>query len=1529
MDTLNTPFCGSMSLLDRGDAPAQIVIDKTTRSMAKRRAEETQYELNKIHNRVDMTMAAFELNEKLMEENKATYFVPDLIELERIISDTIQKKKYQQQVMVFVVGFESNATARVKLLTQINEFFNTHSSNLEEEFNAPPQEFELEELSSKVQDALETADTASKRLQEINQEMVRYVVAMGGGKAASKSKKKLEKALLQAKEDIMSLTDKLLGAQTEIEDKEDQMTKLYRQIDVKTLEIQRLKHASEMAKKNLTEVDVLKEEVKDKEDEIVLLQRQISDLQLSLQQVEHTREHTIAKLKATNEQQELAINKLENKFSGSQVVFEDTRKGLQKQHDLEIAKLNKEHEEEVEKIKQEYTEKLDQIEEEHNGSGISKASSSTSSMPSSPTLSSSSSSSSSSRRSSTSSGENSVNRVRSWASDSDDEQDSLGVSRQSTNISQKRSSNLRKKESTFGSSSIKKVSLKTSAPSTPKEGSLKSVQTKDLDGSKSSTPRKVSRTKSNLEPVSEIPFEDKFALEDEQKWVQVPPEQLSSAFKHYRGESLMVIRGLSNELKTVKEEHHTRVKKLRSQLIDRQQKWDSERQVLTVQVEQAQKLQNDAEKEADGAMAQLEDIVNEQAKLVEFAEISEAGEVTLTVRKGEMSSTYVQTDPNVDEKSDKIKVEDGTEASADSISIQLNSREVTAVDSIPRHHPLYNLLTSDLDISDFLLKKLFKEYVDVDTQTEPLIVNDAVSYPEKEVEQFDQISQAHSEVISPHFSVSMSHDNDQQTAALWVSNLATGNASEYESERPFSASSQRSMYEKYKAELEQRKADIVERRSKGTSMHGSLLSASRPVTATTNTTIPGMLENEGEVTKVDIATSPYSFSSSSLSKLSLAAKENPVISDYLKTYDFINEFKDSLIQLFSDKEMMSASEQLSDLKMMPFSDEKNIQNQIEEMTLNTHHFLKEATYIINAVFHSPYEPAVSSLLSRGDTFRSILPSKSSKSTSMDRERSMLNIEREPSMATTIDGDHAKELQLENEQLKKDSQKQREEYEEKLNHNTVVMMEMQDMIQELQRELGALNGSSKPVSRASLYDIEQTIIFSRLDFERNQKNLKRAVRSDRISAERYNEVVRTMDEYVKIPKQRLENLVKKYTHHTNMKAIEANVRNSGGLDDEVFKLLERMEALQSKRAQRWGDDMDKLAEERQMLANLLMETLSMIEEESGIFMIKPILSWKGRGWIPSYPQRSSSIRSHERLTSNRTITPRNSTPFNFAPAPTPASFHRMKSARPPSQGGEFATKISNDVAVPVGSKDVAVKGETVTLLGNTQQPMWAMTSSVPRPTANNGDVTNSLSLLHTPKLLELDVNRLLIGQNIVSAATKSLLSNDRLINAANSSVRSYVSVPRLAMSQTGELKQSRPHSTGVSSDQKKVSIPESRSIIPPATSNNRLSPVQPLPPIKVPSDERQQPITEESEDEQDRPITVGSYQAHSKAMSYPSPPQTPPGSSLRHSVLQSPYSDHDITEPRPSTPGHVTRITTRSVSQSSTRNMTPEGLSVKM
>lgn len=46
-------FVGSVSIIDRGDAPAKAVIDKNTRSLAQRVADETKQELDKVMDRVD------------------------------------------------------------------------------------------------------------------------------------------------------------------------------------------------------------------------------------------------------------------------------------------------------------------------------------------------------------------------------------------------------------------------------------------------------------------------------------------------------------------------------------------------------------------------------------------------------------------------------------------------------------------------------------------------------------------------------------------------------------------------------------------------------------------------------------------------------------------------------------------------------------------------------------------------------------------------------------------------------------------------------------------------------------------------------------------------------------------------------------------------------------------------------------------------------------------------------------------------------------------------------------------------------------------------------------------------------------------------------------------------------------------------------------------------------------------------------------------------------------------------------------
>ena len=54
----------------------------------------------------------------------------------------------------------------------------------------------------------------------------------------------------------------------------------------------------------------------------------------------------------------------------------------------------------------------------------------------------------------------------------------------------------------------------------------------------------------------------------------------------------------------------------------------------------------------------------------------------------------------------------------------------------------------------------------------------------------------------------------------------------------------------------------------------------------------------------------------------------------------------------------------------------------------------------------------------------------------------------------------------------------------------------------------------------------------------------------------------MDRYVNIPAKRMAYLTAKYVHHAQMRSIEDAVRRSSGLDENVFQVLDRMEALQN-------------------------------------------------------------------------------------------------------------------------------------------------------------------------------------------------------------------------------------------------------------------------------------------------------------------------------------------------------------------------------
>ncbi|RUS69913.1 hypothetical protein EGW08_022325, partial [Elysia chlorotica] len=278
-------YIGSISILDRGDAPAQAVIDRNARSLAQRMSDETKDELQKVMSRVHNA------------------------ELEEILKDEIKKRQYQQQVTVFIVGYSDVCHQKLRLLQQVNEFFMENTKLIDEEdwFPTTP-DMDLEEISNSVEDSLAHAHALTNRLGELNREMVDYVAALAEKKASSKGKKKIEKALNLAKEEVSGLSEKLLTLQKDLEEKEEKVQNLFKQLDVKTMEASKFKTAAELGKQK-----------------IILLQKELDD---------EKKAHEETKAELTR-------------------LLDDQVQALHASHRVEVDSLTKQHGEETKTLQEE------------------------------------------------------------------------------------------------------------------------------------------------------------------------------------------------------------------------------------------------------------------------------------------------------------------------------------------------------------------------------------------------------------------------------------------------------------------------------------------------------------------------------------------------------------------------------------------------------------------------------------------------------------------------------------------------------------------------------------------------------------------------------------------------------------------------------------------------------------------------------------------------------------------------------------------------------------------------------------------------------------------------------------------------------------------------------------------------------------------------------------------------------------------------------------------------------------------------
>ncbi len=278
--------------------------------------------------------------------------VEDPLELFELLSDPRLRSKYQQYVTVFIVGYEEKCEDREKLLQSLHDFFQeTRAGNTEQVLEeVAAEEVDFDQATVGLESALETAQVAADRLLEIKHEMGQLFMMFATYPDTKKGRKKMEKALLKAQEEVESLNTTLQSVQLELEQSKDKCKQLQKQLESKTTENTKLRKTTEQVKK----LEATNES----------LQAELSTVQSTLKKAQEDLErakNVKSEVKEVVKVDEGRMRELEAQMAvereGRERV-EREREEVEAQLKGELERVREEHEREVEEMRSRYEDQL-------------------------------------------------------------------------------------------------------------------------------------------------------------------------------------------------------------------------------------------------------------------------------------------------------------------------------------------------------------------------------------------------------------------------------------------------------------------------------------------------------------------------------------------------------------------------------------------------------------------------------------------------------------------------------------------------------------------------------------------------------------------------------------------------------------------------------------------------------------------------------------------------------------------------------------------------------------------------------------------------------------------------------------------------------------------------------------------------------------------------------------------------------------------------------------------------------------------
>lgn len=335
--------------------PARLELAKAEEARRKRHCDETLLALEKIQKRIKYTITEYEGTRREASAGASinVELVDDPNQLFDLLIDPTVRSKYHQRLTVFLMGYEEKHEELEGVLGQLQDFFlETQAGGtagllekVEEE------ELDLDEATKALSGALSTAQSAVKKLVGIKKEMNQLMSIVAAYPNTNKGRKKMEKALLKAQEEVATFSKNFDEVETSLKESTEKCSQLQVQLDVKTKECTTLRTTADKAKllqvgndKLKRELDTVEKALKESREELSMVKDQppaiesLSDKKRTAE-LESALEQEIVKcqkltaeldLLAQTHKEEMEVVKAEYEVESNEVRgrFEDQLKSL-------------------------------------------------------------------------------------------------------------------------------------------------------------------------------------------------------------------------------------------------------------------------------------------------------------------------------------------------------------------------------------------------------------------------------------------------------------------------------------------------------------------------------------------------------------------------------------------------------------------------------------------------------------------------------------------------------------------------------------------------------------------------------------------------------------------------------------------------------------------------------------------------------------------------------------------------------------------------------------------------------------------------------------------------------------------------------------------------------------------------------------------------------------------------------------------------------------------------------------------------